>query len=118
MRLAVILEVLTVLGAVSFLAGVGSLLSTALRRWPLARRLSFVSMGAGLAAPMLSCLTVVPLGMPGSSGLDAASKAMLLAGAISELMNCTVLAVPGTLLGLIALGVVSWREPRQATDAR
>lgn len=117
MRLDPMHSLFVFLSAASVVVSLGSALATTLRRWPLGRRLAFVAMGSGLAVPALGCLSLLRLAAIGPYAIDAASKATFLAGTIAETLNCSVLALPGIVLGVLALAFVTARGPGPEANA-
>jgi hypothetical protein len=89
-----------------------------LRRWALARRLGRTSFFGAIAIFIVAILMVmVPPLLGIDLGSDAASKATRLARTISELMNTTVIAFPGLLVGAVTWPIAVVAQRRSARDA-
>ena len=95
------------------LAALASVAAAAARRWALTRRLGCLGFIGGITIFVVATLMVV---VPPMLGLDlgagSASRASRIGKTISELMNTTVIAFPGALIGAVTwpLGAIALRR--------
>lgn len=114
-----------ILGAVLLLAYGGfagafvAVMAAVLRRWPLAHRVARAAAVAALLALLLSVgalsvmalapTLVAPLFAPEALAGEPADRARALAEWISELLNCSVLALPTILIAAVVWGLARRR---------
>ena len=105
-------QLLSVMGAISALAALGSVVMALARKWELARALGrWAVIAALLSIPV--ALLVLSTAFGAVASADAASKATRLARGISGTMNAIAPGVPSLLVGSVVWGIASQRLQRK-----